>query len=61
MLMSQRARLNGPVFVIGWLIGLAVIGVVVLAVAGPGGASSDGKPATIGVKLIGDAIGGFSS
>jgi hypothetical protein len=26
MLMSQRARLNGPVFVIGWLIGLAVIG-----------------------------------
>ena len=46
MLMSRRARLNGPVFVIGWLIGLAVIGVVVLAVAGPGGASSDGKPAT---------------
>jgi peptidoglycan/LPS O-acetylase OafA/YrhL len=46
MLMSQRARLNGPVFVIGWLIGLAVIGVVVLAVAGPGDASSHGKPAT---------------
>jgi hypothetical protein len=46
MLMSQRARLNGPLFVIGWLIGLAVIGVVVLAVAGPGDASSHGKPAT---------------
>ena len=46
MLMSQRARLNGPVFVIGWLIGLAVIGVIVLAVAGPGDASSHGKPAT---------------
>lgn len=46
MLMSQRARLNGPVFVIGWLIGLAAIGIVVLALAGPGGASSDGKPAT---------------
>jgi hypothetical protein len=46
MLMSQRARLNGPLFVIGWLIGLAVIGVVVLAVAGPADASSDGKPAT---------------
>jgi threonine/homoserine/homoserine lactone efflux protein len=46
MLMSQRARLNGPLFVIGWLIGLAVIGVVVLAVAGPGDASSNGKPAT---------------
>jgi len=40
MLMSQRARLNGPLFVIGWLLGLAVIGVVVLAVSGPGGASS---------------------
>jgi hypothetical protein len=46
MLMSQRARLNGPVFVIGWLVGLAVIGAVVLAVAGPTDASSDGKPAT---------------
>lgn len=46
MLMSQRARLNGPLFVIGWLIGLAVIGVVVLAVAGPADASSQGKPAT---------------
>jgi len=46
MLMSQRARLNGPLFVIGWLIGLAVIGVVVLAVAGPGQASSHGQPAT---------------
>ena len=46
MLMSQRARLNGPLFVIGWLIGLAVIGVVVLAVAGPGDASSNGQPAT---------------
>ena len=118
MLMSQRARLNGPLFVIGWLIGLAAIGVVVLAVAGPADASSHGKPATwvsvlklvvfaliatvgvatpvvmffarggrsqrilaglrdwmgqhnavimavlcliIGAKLIGDAIGGFSS
>jgi Sap, sulfolipid-1-addressing protein len=46
MLMSQRARLNGPVFVIGWLVGLAVIGVVVLAVAGPADASSNGEPAT---------------
>jgi Sap, sulfolipid-1-addressing protein len=46
MLMSQRARLNGPVFVIGWLVGLAVIGVVVLAVAGPADASSNGEPTT---------------
>jgi threonine/homoserine/homoserine lactone efflux protein len=46
MLMSQRARLNGPVFVIGWLVGLAVIGVIVLAVAGPADSASNGKPAT---------------
>jgi Sap, sulfolipid-1-addressing protein len=46
MLMSARARLNGPVFVLGWLAGLAVIGVIVLAIAGPADASSHGKPAT---------------
>jgi hypothetical protein len=46
MLMSQQGRLNGPAFVIGWLVGLAVIGVVVLAVAGPADASSNGEPAT---------------
>jgi hypothetical protein len=46
MLMSQRARLNGPLFVIGWLVGLAVIGVVVLAIAGPADSGSNGEPAT---------------
>jgi hypothetical protein len=46
MLMSERARLNGPVFVLGWLVGLALIGVIVLAIAGPADASSHGKPAT---------------
>src|SRR5690348_17098372 len=43
MLMSQRARLNGPGFVLGWL---AVLGVIVLAIAGPADASSQGQPAT---------------
>jgi hypothetical protein len=46
MLMSRRARLNGPGFVIGWLAGLAVIGAIVLAIAGPADAGSQGKPAT---------------
>jgi hypothetical protein len=46
MLMSPRARLNGPGFVLGWLAGLAVIGAIVLAIAGPANASNDGKPAT---------------
>ena len=27
MLVSRRARANGPLFVLGWLLGLAVVGV----------------------------------
>jgi threonine/homoserine/homoserine lactone efflux protein len=46
MLMSQRGRLNGPGFVLGWLAGLAVLGAIVLAIAGPADASEHGKPAT---------------
>ena len=46
MLTSRRARVNGPVFVAGWLVGLGVVGAIVLALAGPGGASKSGGPAT---------------
>jgi Sap, sulfolipid-1-addressing protein len=46
MLMSQRARLNGTGFVLGWLAGLAVLGAIVLAIAGPADASDHGQPAT---------------
>jgi cytochrome c biogenesis protein CcdA len=46
MLTSQKARVNGPVFVAGWLAGLAVVGAIVLAIAGPGGASQSGSPAS---------------
>lgn len=46
MLMSRRARLNGPGFVLGWLVGLAAVGAIVLAIAGPADASDHGKPAT---------------
>jgi len=46
MLVTRRARVNGPLFVIGWLLGLAVIGILVIGVAGGAGASSDGEPAT---------------
>jgi hypothetical protein len=45
MLTSPRARTNGPAFVFGWLIGLGVVGALVLAFAGPGGASEEGQPA----------------
>ena len=46
MLTTRRARVNGPLFVVGWLAGLAVVGTIVLCVAGPAGASSSGSPAT---------------
>jgi hypothetical protein len=46
MLTSRRAKVNGPVFVLGWLLGLGVVGTIVLALAGPAGASESGSPAT---------------
>jgi hypothetical protein len=46
MLTTHRARVNGPLFVLGWLAGLAAVGAIVLSVAGPAGASSSGSPAT---------------
>jgi hypothetical protein len=46
MLTTPRARGNGPAFVLGWLVGLGVVGAIVLALAGPGGASEQGQPAT---------------
>jgi Sap, sulfolipid-1-addressing protein len=45
MLTTPRARANGPAFVVGWLVGLGVVGAIVLALAGPGGASEQGQPA----------------
>jgi hypothetical protein len=46
MLTTQRARVNGPMFIAGWLAGLAVVGAIALSVAGPADASSSGAPAT---------------
>jgi hypothetical protein len=45
-LVTPQARVNGPAFVVGWLVGLAVVGAIVLLVAGPGDASENGEPAT---------------
>ncbi|MBV9577839.1 MAG: GAP family protein [Chloroflexi bacterium] len=46
MLVTADAKVNGPVFILGWLVGLGVIGTIVLLAAGSGGASSGGQPAT---------------
>jgi threonine/homoserine/homoserine lactone efflux protein len=45
LLVTPQARVNGPAFVVGWLIGLAIIGILFIGVAG-GAASSGGEPAT---------------
>jgi threonine/homoserine/homoserine lactone efflux protein len=61
MLFSDRARVNGPAFLFGWMAGLAVVGTVVYVVADSANAATDtsasdtvswGKVA-LGVLLLG--------
>jgi hypothetical protein len=44
MLVSKEARTNGPMFLLGWLAGLTVVGVVVLLI--PGLETGGGEPST---------------
>jgi threonine/homoserine/homoserine lactone efflux protein len=46
MLVTARGRVNGPAFLLGWWVGLAIVGTVVLLVAGSAGATDEGEPAT---------------
>ena len=46
MLATPRARLNGPAFVLGWIVGLSLVGTVVLLVSSGASASDSGQPAT---------------
>ena len=53
MLVTPRARSNGPAFVVGWLVGLAIVGTVVLLVAGPANANAlRQKPAVVGTGTV---------
>ncbi len=45
MLSTPKGKGNGLAFLLGWLIGLGLVGVIVLLVADPAGASEDGGPA----------------
>jgi threonine/homoserine/homoserine lactone efflux protein len=58
MLGTPRARSNGPAFILGWLLGLTVVGAIVLAVASGANASESGEPASwVGVlKLVLGAV-----
>jgi Kef-type K+ transport system membrane component KefB len=46
MLVTPQARVNGPTFVVGWLVGLGAVAVIVLALASSADANDDGQPAT---------------
>ena len=46
MLVTPRGKRNGPAFIVGWLAGLAAVGIVVIAASGGAGASDDAAPAT---------------
>jgi threonine/homoserine/homoserine lactone efflux protein len=45
VLAGARGRANGPAFLLGWLLGLAVVGTVALLVAAALGPADDGAPA----------------
>ena len=46
MLVTPRGRVNGPAFILGWLVGLAIVGAIMLSVAKGADASEEGAPAT---------------
>src|SRR5205809_284320 len=52
MLVTGRARANGPAFVVGWIVGLGIVGAIVLAIADLAGATS----AATGISGGEDAI-----
>ncbi|MFE1045598.1 GAP family protein [Streptomyces olivaceus] len=45
MLATPRARSNGPALLLGWALGLALVGTIVLLVSGGAGPSEQGEPA----------------
>ncbi len=69
MLATERGRANGPAFILGWLIGLSVVGVIVLLVSSGADASESGEPAqwvsvlklVLGVLLLLIAVREFRS
>ena len=46
MLTTPKGRVNGPAFLGGWVLGIAVLGTIVLLIAGGAAASKHGSPAT---------------
>jgi threonine/homoserine/homoserine lactone efflux protein len=56
MLGTPKGRTNGPAFLVGWILGIAVLGTIVLLIAGSASASKHGTPATW-VSILKIALG----
>lgn len=57
LLFSARAKTLGPVFIIGWLLGLAIVGGLVLLLADPAGVEDDADGPSTVVAVIRLALG----
>ncbi len=57
MLGTPRARSNGPAFILGWVVGVAGVGTIVLIASGGASASDQGQPADW-VNALKLALGG---
>ncbi len=56
MLATSKGRVNGPLFLAGWVVGIAVLGTIVLLAASGASASKHGAPATW-VSIVKIALG----
>ena len=64
MLTTPQGRVNGPAFILGWIVAIAVLGTIVLLAASGGEANDAGAPATwvsvleivLGILLLGLAV-----
>jgi threonine/homoserine/homoserine lactone efflux protein len=51
MLLSPKARTNGPAFLLGWVVGLTIVSVVVISLSGSAGLGSGGGDSIAGSLL----------
>lgn len=58
MLATPRGRLNGPAFIAGWVLGLAAVGAIVLAVSAGAGASDGTTQPAAWVSVVKLVLGG---
>lgn len=59
VLFSARARVNGPVFLVGWMASLSLVGSLLLGFGSFAGASADVKPSLV-VEIVKLAVGGLA-